>query len=63
MTNKEKFTEVFGFTPEGYGVEDNISCPLPVKICKEHKDNCLECPFCGWWEKEYKPCFKLRDDI
>ena len=64
MTNREKFKEVFGYTP----YTENM-CVAPIKICEEYAENgkdfgqCGECPFKNWWDKEYKPCFKLREDF
>lgn len=55
MTNAEKFSEVFGFEP-------NEECPFPSRVCLEH-ESCNGCPLDGWWEKEYKPCFRLREDL
>ena len=57
MTNREKFKEVFGF------YHSIMECPFPTSICEKSKFQCLECQFFGWWEKEYKPCFKLREDL
>lgn len=59
MTNKEKFKEVFGFSlnESAIGV-----CPAPKTVCKQMRYN-QECPFRDWWDKEYKPCFKLREDF
>lgn len=55
MTNKEAFKRVFGFTPS--------DCPAPDKICKMFTARCKDCPFHDFWEKEYKPCFELREDL
>lgn len=55
MTNREKFKEVFGFE------QDGNPCVAPQEICN-HED-CDYCPFWGWWDKEYKACFKLREDL
>ena len=59
MTNKEKFKEVFGFTPN-----PDAECLLPVWVCDSQNGRCLapggdDCPFADWWNDEYKPCFKL----
>jgi hypothetical protein len=60
MTNKEKFKEVFGFIPC-----ENLtdSCPLPFKACSLTDGDCDKCPFNKWWDKEYKDCFTLREDL
>lgn len=60
MTNKEKFKEVFGFIPC-----ENLtdSCPLPYKACFVADNDCDICPFDKWWDKEYKDCFTLREDL
>ena len=55
MTNKEKFEEVFGFEPD---IEN--TCPAPGEVCEKLPFDCSECPFSGWWDKEYKECFKLK---
>ena len=57
MTNREKFKEIFGFD------HSIIECPFPTSICKKTNFQCSECCFFGWWEKEYKPCFKLREGL
>ena len=55
MTNAEKFKEVFGFTPD--------SCPLPPKIvCRDFDFNCNKCPFHDFWNKEYRSCFRLKEE-
>lgn len=57
MTNREKFKEVFGFYP------DMVSCVVPRKTCAINKDyDCDKCPFDGWWYKEYKACFELKEE-
>ena len=62
MTNREKFKEVFGFAPK-----DDAECVAPTSICDINDNVCAsqdhECPFWMWWDKEYKPCFKLREDL
>ena len=66
MTNRDKFEEVFGYRPD-----DDAECLVPIEICLSRKYNCNPqkekneelCPFYGWWDKEYKPCFKLRSDL
>ena len=62
MTNREKFEEVFGFKPN-----DDAECVAPMLICYINDNICAskekECPFYDWWDKEYKPCFKLREDL
>jgi hypothetical protein len=55
MTNREKFKEVFGFE------QDGNPCVAPQEICN-HED-CDYCPFWGWWDKEYLPCFRMKEDI
>lgn len=50
MTNTEKFTEVFGFTPM-----DN--CIAPFEECEQYKycDNRYDqCPYKGWWNREFE---------
>lgn len=54
MTNGEKFTEVFGF-------KHNATCPAPYSI-HEERNFCDGCPFDGFWGKEYKECFKLKEE-
>ena len=51
MTNKEKFKEVFGFTP------DERVCVATPKVCLGNE--CEVCPFDDFWNKEYKACFKI----
>ena len=55
MTNREKFKEVYGFELEG------SPCAAPQSICNEQ--TCERCPFWGWWDKEYLPCFRMKEDI
>lgn len=58
MTNREKFKEVFGFYP------DVVTCVAPPKICEIEKGNdCYNCPFYDWWDKEYKACFEIKDKL
>lgn len=57
MTNREKFKEVFGFD------HSIMECPFPSSICEKTNFQCSECHLFGWWEKEYKLCFKLREDL
>ena len=52
MTNREKFKEVFGFE------QDGNPCVAPQEVCN-HED-CDTCPFYGWWDKEYLPCFRMK---
>lgn len=67
MTNGEKFKEVFGFIPEP---EFDCGC-APRKVCNEQKkvhnrntaNMCFDCPFNDWWNKEYKPCFKMKGEF
>ena len=54
MTNREKFKEVFGFE------QDGNPCVAPQVVCN-HED-CDSCPFWGWWDKEYLPCFRLKEN-
>lgn len=62
MTNKEKFEEVFGYKPNT--VTDDIeNCMFSESVCEQADFDCDNCPFLGWWDKEYKPCFKLREDL
>ena len=68
MTNLEKFREVFGFTPTPY-------CIGNEKFCDERNrkegtaevgifyDPCEDCPFHDWWNKEYKPCFRIKEEF
>lgn len=62
MTNREKFKEVFGFTPHA-----DAECVAPRAICYSENDVCAssekECPFWMWWDKEYRECFNLKDEI
>lgn len=53
MTNREKFKEVYGFELDGN------PCAAPQSICNEQI--CERCPFWGWWDKEYKSCFKYEE--
>ena len=58
MTNREKFKEVYGFELDGN------PCAAPQSICNEQ--TCERCPFWGWWDKEYKACFRyevLQDNV
>ena len=57
MTNREKFEEIFGFSPE------DESCPASMRTCAILHTNCVDCLYWNWWNKEYKPCFKLREDL
>lgn len=59
MTNGAKFKEVFGFEP------NRTVCLVPDAVCQQmQKDNpkliCINCPFGGWFYKEYKPCFRMK---
>lgn len=62
MTNREKFKEVFGFTPR-----EDAECVAPLSVCYINNDICtsqtVECPFWTWWDKEYKPCFKIKEGL
>ena len=46
MTNAEKYKEVFGFEPNGYGciTKRCDDCPLVNTNCMTH----------DWWHQEYK---------
>lgn len=64
MTNKEKFIETFGFEP------DTSMCVAPRAVCRDtirtnpvEEDACKICPFQGWFNKEYKECFRMRGDL
>lgn len=54
MTNGEKFKEVFGFRPREV-------CIMPFLICKE-QDSCEVCLFQNFWDKEYKHCFRIKEE-
>lgn len=58
MTNREKFKEVFGFKPN-----DDAECVAPSKICYIQDDICNDCPFEDWWDKEYKECFRMKEEF
>lgn len=49
MTNKEKFKEVFGFTPQRESIcPENYDC--------ERVPTCSECLYgWRWWKNEYEP--------
>lgn len=57
MTNREKFKEVFGFEKN-----KNI-CLMPDSVCASVNFECPFCPFKDWWDKEYKSCFKLKEEF
>ena len=62
MENAEKFKEVFGFKP------DTDACVMPNAMCLKAQEegiitSCAECSLYGFWHKEYKSCFRLREDI
>jgi hypothetical protein len=57
MTNREKFKEVFGFK------QNEKECVAPEIICQINNNECLRCPFRDWWDREYKSCFILREDL
>lgn len=59
MTNREKFKETFGFD---FDADSFSNCLAPANVCKEF-DSCEECPFLDFWDKEYKPCFKLKEEF
>jgi hypothetical protein len=51
MTNREKFQEVFGFTPP------KESCVKPFDVPCEHKytkEECRDCVFDDFWDWEYR---------
>lgn len=48
ITNKEKFTAVFGFEP------GEQCCPMPSNYCVDSNQECDDCPYCNWWNAEYK---------
>ena len=55
MTNKEKFKEVFGFTPRA----TNDCCPKELNCTNM---TCKDCTFNRhWWDKEYRPCFEIKE--
>lgn len=54
MTNREKFEEVFGFP-----LYDDMHCPFPTECCYPADSECFNCPLDKFWEKEYKPCFRI----
>ena len=56
MTNADKFKETFGYEPAQM-------CLLPIWICVDQGGECDNCPFKSWWDKEYKPCFKLKENL
>ena len=62
MTNREKFKEIFGFTPNR-----DAECVAPSSICYIQEGTCAdkdrECPFWMWWDKEYKECFKIKEGL
>lgn len=57
MTNAEKFKEVFGFKPH-----DDLNCIAPKKVCSQFAE-CEQCPFNNWWDKNYLPCFKIKEGL
>ena len=62
MTNAEKFKEVFGFKP------DRDACFVHDDICIKIQESgimssCEDCAFHGFMDKEYKPCFRMREDF
>lgn len=53
ITNKEKFKEVFGF--------ETVQPVCPIGFYCGNI-SCVDCVFdVKWWNKEYKPCFKLKE--
>ena len=60
MTNAEAFKKVFGFAPRVMNQNEKTDgCFIPISVCNDF-NSCKECPFVGFWDKEYKPCFKLK---
>lgn len=64
MTNREKFKEVFGFTPRA-----DADCVAPKSVC-DSRSYCIglsfsedNCPFLRWWDKEYRECFQLKEEF
>jgi hypothetical protein len=41
----------------------DAECVMPTKICYINDEICNECPFEDWWDKEYKSCFKLKEEL
>lgn len=65
MTNAEKFKEVFGFEPNRQ-VHPCTLIPTDIRnevVCgHKPRPRCKECPFnSNWWERDYLPCFKLKE--
>lgn len=65
MTNAEKFKEVFGYKPRQDVVLTNSedTCVAPLRVCAHEKFKCEKCPFNGWWNKEYKGCFEMKEEL
>ena len=73
MTNAEKFKEVFGYKPRQNVVlvydrinnqqKDSDMCIAPLRVCAHEKFRCEKCPFNGWWNKEYKGCFEMKEEL
>ena len=59
MTNREKFKETFGFN---FDSDSFSNCLAPEGVCRNY-DSCEECPFDEFWDKEYKSCFKLKEEF
>ena len=59
MTNREKFKETFGFN---FDSDSFSNCLAPEGVCRNY-DSCEECPFDEFWDKEYKPCFKIKEEF
>ena len=57
MTNKEKFKETFGFTPS------DVDCLAPIKVCAGQRYGCSDCVFYNFWDRKYKPCFEIGEDL
>ena len=57
ITNKEKFKEIFGFSPSDNG------CIAPKIVCEANNSDCKGCPFLHWFDREYKECFKLKANL
>jgi hypothetical protein len=58
MTNREKFKEVFGYTPNA-----DAECVAPSRVCLSRDELCNGCPFENWWDKEYKSCFQIKEGL
>lgn len=54
MTNREVFKKTFGFNPE--------HCVAPARVCEEMNMKCRECLFDTFWDREYKECFRIKEE-